>query len=28
VVAGKTIPIASTAMRRRLLVTLDPGAPS
>jgi hypothetical protein len=28
VVAGKTIPNASTVMRRRLLVTLDPGAPS
>ncbi len=28
VLAGKTIPSASTVMSRRLLVTLDPGAPS
>lgn len=27
-VEDKTIPSASTPMRRRLLVTLDPGAPS
>ena len=27
VVAGRTTPSASTVMRRRLLVTLDPGAP-
>ena len=27
-VAGRTIPSASTMMRRGLLVTLDPGAPS
>ena len=28
VVAGRTLPSASTEIRRRLLVTLDPGAPS